>query len=127
MRLAEDEEILHGAWRSGDPIPPPAHDPSTVDQCVAAACQLTAPARAHRPGRVRCNLSSPVFWHGRQWAVTSYGVECLERPYWIPHRQLWDGEEQHGWVRHLANKRWVDLPDFVEALRVARSVSRGRK
>lgn len=61
-----------------------------------------------------------IFWKGRQWAVTSYGVECRDGSYAIAKDRLWEFEEKWGWVRQMAPKAWVDLTDFAEALRIAR-------
>jgi hypothetical protein len=65
-------------------------------------------------------LSWPIFWQGRQWAVTSYGVERRDGTYCVKKDRLWENDEVHSWVHHMAEKNWVDLPDFAEALRVAR-------
>lgn len=65
-------------------------------------------------------LSEPIFWTGRQWAVTSYGVEARDGTYPVAKDRLWEDNEGYGWVDHLSEKDWVDLPDFVEALRLAR-------
>jgi hypothetical protein len=65
-------------------------------------------------------LSRPIHWTGRQWAVTEYGVEARDGTYPIDYRRLWLSEGRHGWVEHMSEKDWVDVPDFVEALRLAR-------
>jgi hypothetical protein len=64
--------------------------------------------------------SKPVYWMGRQWAVTSYGVEARDGTYPIEARRIWEDNEGWGWVHQMEEKNWVDLPDFVEALRLAR-------
>ena len=125
MKQVDDSKCVlreAGAWCCGDPIPPDLHDREIVDLFVRLATDLTTPARHHRAAhQVReGRLSQPVYWRGRQWAVTAYGIECRERQYWIEHRRIWEDEERHGWVRHLAIKNWVDLADFAEALRIAR-------
>lgn len=56
----------------------------------------------------------------RQWVVTAYGLECRPYRYDIEASRLWDNEETHGWVEHMREKRWVDLPQFVQALDAAR-------
>lgn len=65
-------------------------------------------------------LAEPVYWTGRQWAVTSFGIEARDGKYIIAKDRLWEDEESYGWVRHMADKNWADVPDFVEALRLAR-------
>lgn len=65
-------------------------------------------------------LLEPIVWQGRQWAVTPYGIEARDGTYPISSDRLWEQEDEWGWVRHMEEKTWVDMPDFVEALRVAR-------
>jgi hypothetical protein len=66
--------------------------------------------------RRRGDRLSRVIWKGRQWAATKYGVECRDGCYAIERILLWE----EGWIVHMAEKDWVDLEDFAEALRVAR-------
>ena len=94
-----------------------------LKELVEAARQLDEPPRYEVGNRVRCRgekLSQPIYWKGRQWAVTAYGVECRDRSYWIENNRIWENEDSHGWVCHMGEKEWVDLPDFAEALRIAR-------
>lgn len=49
------------------------------------------------------------------WAVTDYGLECLEREYAIEKKRLFDPD----WAYHMAGKHWVDMADFMEALYAA--------
>ncbi len=82
------------------------------------AQQLDAPPQYRTIGTGRFQRAH---WIGHQWAVTSYGIECREHhPYAIEASRLWEAEDAHGWVQHMAEKNWVDLPDFAEALRIAR-------
>ncbi len=67
-------------------------------------------------------LSQPVHWIGRQWAVTSYGVEKRDGTYVIERNRLWEERHGHGWAQHMAEKEWCDLPDFRTALMVARGI-----
>jgi hypothetical protein len=64
-------------------------------------------------------LSRPIYWRGHQWAVTKYGIECRDGTYVIEADRYEDCQPV-GWVRHMGAKDWVDLPDFAEALRIAR-------
>jgi hypothetical protein len=66
-----------------------------------------------------------AYWKGRQWAATQFGVECRDGSYSIPRSQLWEEETEYPWIRHMSEKNWVDLEDFAEALRVARSKQKG--
>ena len=83
-------------------------------------------------------LSEPVYWRGRQWAATAYGVEALDGSYTIEGERLWEddfqpwtvGHEGLGWVAHMAEKVWVDVADFRNALLEARGhfeIARHRK
>lgn len=90
---------------------------------AAYARLLDAPPQYECRNRVHVRgdrLSRPVLWRGRQWAVTKYGVECRDGTYCIDADRLDENEQTHPWVRHMAAKEWVDLPDFAEALRIAR-------
>jgi hypothetical protein len=94
------------------------------------AAELTEAARdidhppAYEAGNlVKCRgeeLSTPIYWQGRQWAVTPFGIECRDGTYFIERDRLWENDDRHSWVRHMAGKTWVDLEDFAEALRIAR-------
>jgi hypothetical protein len=61
-------------------------------------------------------ISEPIFWSGRQWLVTSYGVERADGLFSIDAGGLFDG-----WLFEcgLIGAEWVDVSDFIEALRVA--------
>ena len=65
-------------------------------------------------------LSAPIYWTGRQWAVTSYGVECRDGTYSIDKYRLWENTHGHSWEDHMAEKGWVDMPDFRQAMAFAR-------
>ena len=66
-------------------------------------------------------LSKPVFWSGRQWAVTSYGLEVVGKPYHycIPKAELcllaFDNSGLLQWPEHMFRKRWCDTYDFGRA------------
>jgi hypothetical protein len=70
--------------------------------------------------KVRGEPLDKIYWQGRQWAVTSHGLENRDGTYAIDKSRLWEQEDDYGWVRHMAEKVWVDLPDFAEALRIGR-------
>ena len=54
-------------------------------------------------------------------------VECRDGFYCIEISRIWEDEfnsQLYGWVEHMAcTKDWVDIADFVEALRLARSLA----
>lgn len=75
--------------------------------------------------RVRGEALHPVLWHGRQWAVTEYGMECRDGTYVIEASRLREQEPEYSWQRHMAEKNWVDQADFARAFAVACLVHRG--
>ena len=72
-----------------------------------------------------------VYWAGRQWCVTEYGLETI-RPgrYLVEAERL--GDLSHGKVpkaerlRHVAEKTWVDVEDLIAAFSVAVLVHAGK-
>jgi hypothetical protein len=86
------------------------------------ARDLDAPWGPQSSDRVTCRGERlhKIIWQGRQWTVTKYGVECRDGCYAIERTRLWEEDEVHSWIMHMADKGWVDLEDFAEALRVAR-------
>ena len=71
------------------------------------------------PVRVLGEEVSPIFWRGRQWAVTEYGIEALDGRYPIEAASLRDGMGEWSWIRQMGAKNWVDMPDFATAFAVA--------
>jgi hypothetical protein len=62
----------------------------------------------------------PVIWQGRQWAVTTYGVECRDGCYAFEAGRLCeDHADGYSWIKHMAEKEWVDMADFATAFFVA--------
>lgn len=66
-------------------------------------------------------LTEPIYWIGKQWAVTEYGVECRDGTYFIEKARLWEDEESYGWKKHVGEKEWVIYSDFASALDWARN------
>lgn len=73
-----------------------------------------------------------IWWRGKQWAVTAYGIECLNGDYEIEADRLAEGfpEDEGGdssdgilfddtWAVHMAEKNWVDIDEFATAWLVA--------
>jgi hypothetical protein len=113
--------------RPAKDIPP--HPKYNTKELTAAARQLDAPPQYKCADHVKCRgepLSTPTYWQGRQWAVTSFGIECRDGLYNFGQHRLWEDEYSSwgGWISHMAEKGWVDLPDFAEALRVARRIEK---
>lgn len=60
-----------------------------------------------------------------EWVVTPFGVECLTQAYQIQWDSLTDSvTDDEYWLRHLAKKDWVNLHDFIEAVRHGRTIHR---
>jgi len=60
-----------------------------------------------------------IWWKGRQWAVTEYGIECLDGKYAIDKSRLLKDYPKYVWPQHMREKDWVDLHDFTTAWLVA--------
>src|SRR5262249_27026693 len=97
-------------------------------QLALRSRDLDSPWRTQASNLVqrRGDRLTKIYWKGRQWAATKFGVQCRDGSYSIDRRRLWEDEERGGWVMHMAEKDWVDLEDFAEALRVARFYERVR-
>jgi hypothetical protein len=65
-------------------------------------------------------FSGPALWIGRQWAVTSYGVEARDGTYAIEKERLWEEMTTWPWEKHMVMKDWVDIEDFRHAMAWAR-------
>ncbi len=95
-----------------------------ADDLAARAREVDAPPHYEVTEAIEVRgepLREPIYWTGRQWAVTAFGIEARNGVYPIPKRRLWDEEGDFGWVQQLAAKPWIDLEDFAEALRLARA------
>jgi hypothetical protein len=69
--------------------------------------------------RLRGQRLNPIIWQGSQRAVTAYGIEALNGSYTIRKDRLDDPY----WIEHMSEKEWVNVPDFADALKVARGNS----
>ncbi len=64
-----------------------------------------------------------VIWQGAQWAVTEYGVEARDGLYYIPAARLNEEiDKGRSFVRHMAEKEWVDIREFALAFVIACAV-----
>lgn len=66
-------------------------------------------------------VSHPVYHYGSQWAVTAYGIECIDRHddgrrhvYYIAKGELGrrNDNDTPAWPYHMSSKTWVDVEDF---------------
>jgi hypothetical protein len=66
-------------------------------------------------------LHRDVFWVGRQWAVTGYGMQAVDQKqkskFDIEIARLWDDDLAEG----LFSERWFNPVDFSEGLAIARA------
>jgi len=69
-------------------------------------------------------LHRDVFWLGKQWAVTGYGIQAisnkLEMKFDVEASRIWDDQPDPS----LRSQPWFDAGDFAEALAIARKRSR---
>jgi hypothetical protein len=67
-----------------------------------------------------------IWWQGRQWAVTAYGIECRDGSYPIEAKRLTEEHKQkqpYSWIAHIRDKKcWADIDDFATAYFVACAV-----
>lgn len=69
--------------------------------------------------RVRAEPLDEIWWQGREWAVTSYGIEKRDGTYYIPKADFSLHGDKWSWPEHLAAKGWPDIEDFTTAWLVA--------
>jgi hypothetical protein len=66
-------------------------------------------------------LHRDIFWIGRQWAVTGFGMQAINQKYNgqfdIPVERLWDGDLLTG----VRGQKWFNPDDFAKALAVAQA------
>lgn len=90
-----------------------------ADRPLVAPRKLCGVIYDSTPVRVRGEPLGAVWWQGRQWAVTSDGIEARDGSYVIEAGRVIENLEPYSWVRHMAAKNWVDLEDFATAWLVA--------
>jgi hypothetical protein len=77
-----------------------------------------------RKRKIRLSKGEKILWQGRQWVITTRGMEPLDHRYWIEKGRLAEtrpfSEGTLGdWLLHMAEKNWVDIEDFIRAWQVA--------
>jgi hypothetical protein len=95
--------------------------PRFIVRSAADICRENIPPRRRRgvEGKPTIELSSEpvatrgerlhdIWWRGHQWAVTAYGIECLDGTYHFEHKRLLEQLPEHSWPEHMAGKDWVD-------------------
>ena len=65
-------------------------------------------------------LHRDIYWVGRQWAVTGYGLQAVDQKqkgkFDIDAPRLWED----GLLESLRAEKWLNIDDFEKALAVAR-------
>jgi hypothetical protein len=65
-------------------------------------------------------LHRDIYWVGRQWAVTGYGLQAVDQKqkgkFDIEASRLWEDDG----LESVRGERWLNLDDFEKALAVAR-------
>ena len=65
-------------------------------------------------------LHRDIYWVGRQWAVTGYGVQAVDQKqkgkFDIEASRLWED----AMLESIRAERWLNLDDFEKAVAVAR-------
>jgi hypothetical protein len=70
--------------------------------------------------RVNGEDLSEVWWRGRQWAVTEYGLERRNGTYALEAKRLCgDHKNNYSSILHMGEKNWVDVDDFTTAFFIA--------
>lgn len=85
---------------------------------------MTLIASATEPVPLRGDALDEVWWQGRQWAMTSFGLERRDGTYPIEADRLYERPYHDGylawcWPLHMAGKCWIDIHDFCTAFAVA--------
>lgn len=66
-------------------------------------------------------LHRDIFWLGRQWAVTGFGMQAINQRYDgqfdIPIERLWDDDLPGA----VSEQKWFNPDDFAKGLTVART------
>jgi hypothetical protein len=66
-------------------------------------------------------LHRDIYWLGRQWAVTGYGMQAIDQKqksdFDIEASRLWE----HGLLENLQAQPWFNPDDFSKGLAVARA------
>jgi hypothetical protein len=81
---------------------------------------LLRAARAKQETNGQMALHRDIYWVGRQWAVTGYGIQACNQKqkssFDIEGSRLWED----GVLESLRAEKWLNIEDFDKALEVAR-------
>ena len=69
-------------------------------------------------------LHHDIFWLGRQWAVTGFGVQAVDKKlnmkFDVPISRIWES----GLAEPMQPEQWFDHEDFAKAVEIARQRSK---
>lgn len=69
-------------------------------------------------------LHRDIYWLGKQWAVTGYGIQAVDKKldmkFDIEANRIWED----GLADAMQAEKWFDADDFIEALDNARRRAR---
>jgi hypothetical protein len=69
-------------------------------------------------------LHRDIFWLGKQWAVTGYGIQAVDKKlnmkFDVEADRLWED----GLAEAMRSESWFDADDFKQALGIARRRAR---
>lgn len=69
-------------------------------------------------------LHRDIFWLGKQWCVTGYGIQAvdkkLEMKFDVEAERIWED----GLAEPMRSEHWFDADDFNQALGIARRRAR---
>jgi hypothetical protein len=65
-------------------------------------------------------LHRDIYWLGKQWAVTGYGVQAVDKKLNMKFDIRADRIWEDGLAEAMDSEKWLDIDDFAEALSVAR-------
>jgi hypothetical protein len=69
-------------------------------------------------------LHRDIYWLGKQWAVTGYGVQVVDKKLEMRFDVEADRIFEEGLAESLRSESWFDEHDFILALGVARRRAR---
>lgn len=75
-------------------------------------------------GRAFVVLHRDIYWLGKQWAVTGYGIQAVDKKLNMKFDIEVGRLEEEGLADAMRSESWFDIDDFNEALEIARRLAR---
>jgi len=72
--------------------------------------------------KVRGERLSKILYRNNQWAVTVFGIECLDGTYTIKKDAIKTVHPNYSWRKHMSEKMWVEIEEFIDALKMAMKI-----